>query len=125
MFDEDSVEAHSTIPAQRRRVRATAASPASPPLSLDEAMNFVAQHRIILCYDHRGVAAWSPGKPLPLNLHRAIRRERTRLAEALRAGDVRLCPIGNHRQFWYYIGDGRFRCEKCQELEPFIDLTSA
>ena len=115
MFGEDNspVENHSTIPAQRRRVRATAASPASPPLSLDEAMNFMADHRIILCYDHRGVAIWSPGKPLPLNLHRAIRRERRRLAEALRAGDIRLCPVGDHRRFWHYIGQGRSCCEKC------------
>jgi|GEM_PF-3273076 len=110
---------------QQPRRRANAA-PASPPLSLDEAMNFVAAHRVILCYDQRrGVAAWSPGKPLPMNLSRAIYRERTRLAAALRAGDARLCVVSDHRRYWRYAGNGRYYCEKCSELDAALDMTSA
>ena len=97
----------------------------SKPLSIDEAMDYIKARRIILCYERRGVSAWSPGQPLPMNLSRAIYRERARLAAALRAGDHRLCPVAAHRRFWRYDGDGRYSCEKCIQLDKAMEEQSA
>ena len=98
----------------------------SKPLSIDEALDYIKERRIILCYDHRlGVTSWSPGQPLPMKLNRTIYRERARLRAALRSGDWRLCHIASHRRSWRYAGDGRYQCEMCIKLDRVIGDKSA
>lgn len=82
------------------------------------------------------VLAYSPGdyvkigmnaRYAPAWLKQAIRSHRRGLHRLMLEGDIRLCPNPDlHRQFYRYIGAGRFQCQACTRLDAYqLGLWSA
>src|SRR5437763_12520725 len=91
--------------------------PSGKVMPLDQAVNFVQRHRIILHYDNQSqVGLYTPGRKLPMDFKRGIFKHCPELLNLMQAGDVRLCPAPElHRQSWQHE-----RCAMCVQLDKSL-----
>ncbi len=80
---------------------------ASRVMTVDQALEYAAQFRIVLVYTGlNSVEPFTPGGPkLPMAFKRSIYKYQAELAARMRAGDAKLCPAKRlHRRSWRLNG---------------------
>ncbi len=97
---------------------------ASRIMTVDQAVEYVAQYHIVLAYnEHNLIEPFTAGGPkLPMAFKRSIYKHQAELAARMRAGDSRLCPTRFHRK-WHRRKHGISYCLMCRQLDESMNNT--
>jgi hypothetical protein len=92
-------------------------------MSLEELLSQIRARRLMLTY---GAALWAPNTSVDAATRRAIREHRAQLAALIQQADIRTCasPL-HHRSYYRYVGDRRYVCEMCEQIEDSRSTQSA
>ena len=82
-------------------------------ITLDELLLQLRRRQLILISESE---IW-PSPLFTQEIKRAIRRHRQGLKVLLRWASIDVCASRDlHRQYWRYIGNNRYECEKCKHF---------